>query len=100
MWNKNFGKIRRLDVIFILIVLIKVILIRFFKGKLSALPPTFINEEESKTYEGDNAFETIETIGVDALFCPGYFVLLFNFYWTLDPFMSRFEFGSRTYFVI
>ena len=71
MWNKNFGKIRRLDVIFILIVLIKVILIRFFKGKLSALPPTFINEEEPKTYEGVNAFETIEMVQATNDSCIG-----------------------------
>ena len=38
-------------------------------------------------------------LAVNAPFCPDYF-FHFNFYGTLGSFMSRFEFESRTYFVV
>ena len=39
-----------------------------------------------------------EDNGVDAPFFPGY-LFRFNFCWTFGPFVSRFEFGRRTYSV-
>ena len=44
------------------------------------------------------ASEDMEKTTVDAPFGPDYFY--FNVRWTLGPFMSRFEFGPRTYFVM
>ena len=42
--------------------------------------------------------EDMEKTTVDAPFGPDYFY--FNVHWTLGPFMFRFEFGPRTYFVM
>ena len=49
--------------------------------------------------DGDSLTKKCIVIFVDAPFCPGY-LFHFNFCWTSGPFVSRFEFGPRTYSVL
>ena len=71
------------------------------KEKLIVMSCTWkirLSPNENQESQIQKKIEKNEKTAVDAPFCSSY-LFCFNACWTLDPSMSRFEFGPRTLFV-